>query len=145
MLNKKRKVVKQKEVYPGQVIIPVAHPKLPEPHEVNAAWILARYYHTTVQFLTPVDDYMRKSADIVMLGVEWEMKSPVGASKSTIENQFRRASKQARNIIIDTRRTPLDDEEIEKAVIRETKRHSTVKMVILIKKSEKVVEMPIWL
>ena len=143
MFKKKRKAVPQSKVYPGQVIIPVTHPKSPEPHEVNTAWILARHYHTTVQFLVPVDDYKRKSADIVMLGVEWEMKSPLGDSKSTIENQFRRASKQARNIIIDTRRTNLADGEIEKAVIRETKRHSTVKRVILVEKSEKVVEMSI--
>ena len=130
MFKRKRKAVERRIVNPGQVIIPAGHPKSPEPHEVNAAWVLARHYHTAVQFLVPVDDYKRKSADIVMLGVEWEMKSPVGASKSTIENQFRRASKQARNIIIDTRRTSLDNVEIEKAVIRETKKHSTVKRAL---------------
>ena len=73
----------------GQVIIPAGHPNPPEPHEVEVAYILARYYHVTVEFLIPVDDYKRKSADIVMLGVEWEIKSPHGASKSTIGNQFR--------------------------------------------------------
>ena len=52
-------------------------------------------------------------------------------------------SLEARNIIIDTRRTSLDDGEIEKAVIRETKRHSTVRRVILVDKSEKIVEMSI--
>jgi hypothetical protein len=143
MFKKKRNVEKPKIVNPGQVVIPAGHPNPPEPHEISTAWILARHYHASVQFLIPVDDYKRKSADIVMLGVEWEMKSPVGASKSTIENQFRRASKQARNIIIDTRRTSLDDGEIEKAVIRETKRHSTVRRVILVDKSEKIVEMSI--
>ena len=132
---------KNKKINPGQVIIPVGHPNPPEPHEVDAALILARHFRCTVEFLIPVDDYKRPSADIVMLGVVWEMKSPIGASKATIENQFRRASKQSRQLIIDTRRTTLGDKEIEKAIIRETKKHSSIKKVILIDKYEKVVEM----
>jgi len=132
---------KGKQLNLGQVIIPVGHPNQPEPHEVDAAFILARHFLCTVEFLVPIDDYKRKTADIVMFGTLWEIKSPIGSSKATIENQFRRASKQARNIIIDTRRTTLADKEIEKAVVRETKRHSSVKKVIFINKFEKVVEM----
>ena len=142
-IMRNRKVVKPKVINTGQVILTAGKQRQPEPHEISAAWILAHHYHATVQFLVPVDDYMRKTADIILLGVEWEMKSPVGSSKSTIENQFRRASKQSRNIIIDTRRTTLEDAEIEKAVAREAKRHSTVKRVIIVYKSEKVVEMPL--
>ena len=132
---------KGKQLNPGQVIIPVSHPNPPEPHEVDAAMILARHFRCVVEFLVPIDDYKRKTPDIVMFGVLWEMKSPTGVSKSTIENQFRRASKQARSIIIDTRRTTIDDSEIEKSVIRETKKHSSIKKVIFINKFEKVVEM----
>jgi hypothetical protein len=33
-----------------------------------------------------VDDYKRKTPDIVMQGIEWEMKSPSGKSKNTIGN-----------------------------------------------------------
>jgi len=61
-----------------------------------------------------VDDYKRKTADIVMFGVLWEIKSPIGASKSTISNQFQVASRQSRNVVIDTRRTALEYEQIEK-------------------------------
>ena len=131
---------KRKKINPGQVIIPAGHPNPPEPHEVEAAYILARHYQETVEFLIPVDDYKRKSADIVMLGVEWEIKCPHGASKSTIGNQFRFASKQSKNIIIDTRRTSLEYESIEKRVLFETKRRPTIKRVVLIDKLEKVIE-----
>jgi len=79
---------KRKQINPGLVTIPVGHPSPPEPHEVDAAMILARHYKCAVEFLAPVDDYKRKTADIVMLGVLWEIKSPIGASKSTIGNQF---------------------------------------------------------
>ena len=131
---------KSKELNPAQVIIPGNHPNPPEPHEVDAAIILSRHFRCTVEFLTPVDDYMRKTADIVMLGVEWEIKSPIGASKSTIGNQFSVASRQSRNIIIDTRRTSLEYEMIEKKVLSEIKKRSRTKRVILIDKFEKVIE-----
>ena len=131
---------KGKQLNPGQVIIPASHPNPPEPHEVDVAMVLARHFQSSVEFLIPVDDYKRKSADIVMLGVEWEIKCPVGASKSTIGNQLRWASKQARNIVLDTRHTKLQYEGIEKKVQFEVNRKSTIKKAILINKFGKVIE-----
>ena len=102
--------------------------------------MLAYHYRSTVEFIIPVDDYKRKSPDILMFGITWEVKSPKGTSKSTIENQFRRGSKQSRNIIIDTRRTKLDYQTIESRVLFELKRHPSVKRAILIDKFNKVIE-----
>jgi len=129
---------KHKQMNPAQVIISANHPNPPEQHEVEAAHILAQHFKCTVAFLTPIDDYKRKTADIVMQGVLWEIKSPIGTSKSTIGNQFRVASKQARNIVIDTRRTSLEYDSIEKAVLFELKNRPSVKRVILIDKNDKV-------
>ena len=131
---------KDKKQNPGQVIIPVNHPNPPEQHEIDAAWILARHFRCAVEFLTPVDDYKRKTADIEMRGVQWEIKSPIGASKSTIGNQFSVAKKQSKHIIIDTRRTALEYDNIEKKVIAELNKRPNTKKVILIDKFEKVVE-----
>jgi hypothetical protein len=131
---------KSKNLKLGTVIIPVSHPNPPEPHEVDVAYILARHYQVTVEFLIPVDDYKRKSADIVMLGVDWEIKCPHGASKSTIGNQIRFASKQSKNIVIDTRLTKLDFETIKKRVQFEINKRPAIKKVILIDKFEKVIE-----
>ena len=133
---------KEKQPNPGQVVIPVNHPNPPVTHEIDAAFTLARHYKCVVEFLVPVDDYKRKTPDIVMLGTEWEIKSPTGNSKYTIQKQFRRASKQAKNIIIDTRRTKLKDDNIEKAIIIELKKRSNIKKVILINKKEKVLDFP---
>ena len=124
----------------GQVIIPVGHPNPPEPHEVDAAMVLARHFQTTVEFLVPVDDYKRKSADIVMLGIQWEIKCPKGNSKSTIGAQFRRASRQSKNIVLDTRRTKLEYERIERQVVIEAKQRPSINRVVLIDKSENVIE-----
>ena len=130
----------KKQINPGQVVIPVDHPNPPEQHEVSAARLLAQHYKCTVAFLTPIDDYLRKTADIVMMGSLWEIKSPIGSSKSTISNQFKVASRQARNIIIDSRRTSLSDEEIEKSIQSELKKRTRTKKVILINKLENIVE-----
>ena len=102
--------------------------------------VLARHYQTTVEFIVPIDDYKRKSADLVMLGVEWEIKSPTGKSRYTIQEQFRRASKQAYNIVIDSRRTKLKYQDIEKSVFFELKKRPYINKVVLIDKSEKVIE-----
>ena len=131
---------KRKKINPGQVIIPAGHPNPPEPHEVDVAFILARHFQETVEFLIPVDDYKRKSADIVMLGVEWEIKCPIGKSRYTIQEQFRRASIQANSIIIDSRRTKLKDDFIEKSILVELGKRPNIKKVILINKFEKVIE-----
>ena len=134
---------KKKQRNRGQVIIPDNHPNPPLPHEVNMASVLAQHYQTVVEFIVPVDDYKRKSADIRMLGVEWELKCPIGASRATIENQFRRISQQAHNIVLDTRRTVLEYETIEKKVLFELKNRPSMKKVnkfILIDKFEKIIE-----
>lgn len=133
---------KRKQNDPGRVIIPGNHPNPPLPHEVDTAMVLSRYYQTTVEFIIPTDDFKRKTADIAMLGVEWELKCPTGTSKGTIENQFRRASKQSKNIIIDTRRTTLEYERIEKTVLFVMKTRPSMKNVnkiILIDKFENVI------
>jgi len=131
---------KRKKVNLGNVTIPSNHPNPPSLHEINVALILSRHYQTTVEFIVPVDDYKRKSADIVMLDVEWEIKCPHGDSRSTISNQLRWATKQSRNIIIDTRYTKLEYNRIEKKVQLEVNRKSTIKKAILIDKFGKVVE-----
>ena len=131
---------KHKQHNPGQVIFPVNHPNPPQQHEIDIAYILASHYRTTVEFLIPIDDYKRKTPDIMMLGVPWEIKSPIGASKSTIGNQFRMASKQSGNIVLDVRRSNLDFNRVEKSVLFEMSKRPYIKKVILVGKFEKIVE-----
>ena len=138
LLHMKKK--RQKLINPGQVIIPVGHPNPPELHEENTAKVLARHFKCTVEFLVPIDDFKRKTADIVMMGVEWEIKCPTGSSKITIQRQFQRASQQAKHIVIDLRRTKLDYITVEKSVRFEMSKRSYIKKVILIDKNENVVE-----
>jgi len=133
--KKKPKILKT-----GKVIIPVGHPNPPIPHEEDVAKLLAQHYETTVEFIMPIDDFKRKTPDIMMNGIAWEIKTPKGKSSSTISNQIRRASKQSCNLIIDSRSTKLKYPEIERRLRFGLSKSTSIKRVILIDKSGKIVE-----
>jgi len=123
------------------VIIPTTLDVAPEPHEVELAWILARHYQTIVEFLKPIKGYRIKTADIVMVGLIWEFKSPKGNSKKhTIKDQFNRAKGKKRHLVIDGRRTKLEDDLIKERILFELKTHKSVQKLIFVTKSGEVVE-----
>jgi hypothetical protein len=122
------------------VILPAGSPVMPEPHEVEVAWILARHYHTVVQFLTPSEGYKMKTADMVMNGVIWEVKSPTGKGRSTVPNQFKRAAKQSSHVVFDARRVRLDESEVLRQVRWNLETRKSLKVVLFITKAGTVVE-----
>ncbi|MDR1019820.1 MAG: hypothetical protein LBL73_03595 [Synergistaceae bacterium] len=128
----------------GNVIVPKNHPNPPEGHEVNAALIVAEHYGNTAEFIIPTDDYKRSTLDIIMDGIMWEIKSPVGFSKKhTVKEQFERATKQgARNLIFDGRRTKLPDDFLVGAIKHELGIRHRIRRVIFISKKGIVIEIP---
>jgi hypothetical protein len=58
----------------ARVIIPLSLDVPPEEHEIELAWILARHYQVTVEFLKPIKGYQVKTADVVMNGLIWEFE-----------------------------------------------------------------------
>lgn len=125
----------------AEVIIPENLASLPEKHEIEIAWILARHYKFVVEFLKPTDSYKSKTPDVVMDGVMWEFKSPLGSSrKHTVQYQLRIALRQSRNIVLDGRRTKLDDGFIINQLRLEIRRHNRIKSVLFITKSNKIIE-----
>ncbi len=123
------------------VIIPTGHPNPPEDHEQDIANIVAAHFDCVIEFLVPLDDYKRKTPDIVMNGVIWEIKSPTGNSKHTVRNQFDRATAQhVSGLVFDARRTKLADDVLQKAILRELAMRHRIKRVIFIGKDSKVLE-----
>ena len=47
--------------------------------------------------------------DIITQGIPWEMKAPLGNKKYTIKNIVQSASHQSENIIIDLRRSKMNE------------------------------------
>lgn len=125
----------------ADVIIPDGMKPIPADHELAVALILARHHNCLVEFLQPVAGYRTKTPDIVMNGIMWEIKSPTGNSKkSTVEYQFK-GLKQSRNLVLDGRRTRLDDVFLRSQIKQEIARHSRVGRVLFISKSDAVIEL----
>ena len=55
----------------------------------------------------------KRTPDIDINGTKWEIKSPKGGAKKTIDNNLRTARKQSRYIILDLRRAKLHQSKAE--------------------------------
>jgi hypothetical protein len=101
-----------------------------EPHEVATGRVRAEYGFR-VQFRVPVFGDHMKNPDAFIDGELWEFKAPKGSSeKNTIADQFKRAGKQAKNLVLDLRRCDLpDDVSIDQAQWRF---HGQTKLIRLI-------------
>lgn len=104
-----------------------------EPHELYTAQRLKRYgYH--VEFNVPSTEFGVKNPDATIGGQPWEFKSPRGAGKSTISDQFKRAGKQARNVVIDLARCGLPDDDALAQIVRRFRGQSKIQHMLVIQK-----------
>jgi hypothetical protein len=87
-----------------EVIVKTELADTPKEHELSAAIILAYHFKTNVTFLRPE---ARKTPDIDVSGTMWEIKSPMGNGKKTIDNNLRAGRKQSHFIVLDLRRAKL--------------------------------------
>jgi hypothetical protein len=77
----------------------------PKDHEMKAALIVANeYFKSDVIFLRPE---VYKTPDLKVKNIKWELKSPLGNGKKTIENNMRAARKQSEHLILDFSRMKL--------------------------------------
>jgi hypothetical protein len=110
----------------------------PRDHELSAALILAYHFKTDVIFLRPE---RKKTPDIEVNGTKWEIKSPIGNGKKTIDNNMRAAHKQSRNVVLDLRRTKLHQ---NKTIARINYYLSTgphkIKHLKIITKTQKIID-----
>jgi hypothetical protein len=110
----------------------------PKDHELSAALILANYYFKAdVVFLRPLSNH---TPDIDVNGVKWEIKSPMGNGKKTIDNNFRMARKQSRNIVIDLRRIKMHQSKANARIRSFLSTSHRFKRVIVIAKDQRIVE-----
>ena len=135
MVTKKKQARKIK----GAVIIPPNIKPCPATHEIRVAEILAGL-GKTVLFANPYTAYKAKSFDVVIDGINWEIKSPQGNSKSTVVRQLKRGKKQSNHIIFDTSRTSIGDHEIEKRIRKNLIGSHSIKRVIMITKKQVVID-----
>lgn len=123
-----------KKVIPGKIIMPFGASVLS--HEQVVANILISTGFD-VEFI-PVR--LTPTPDIIFMGMEWEIKSPLGKSNRTIENNMRNALKQSKNIIIDLRRIGIREERCLAEIMRQIKLIHSIKNVLVISKRGKIID-----
>ncbi len=119
------------------VIIKPSFKDWPEDHELSAALILAAYFKTDVEFLRP---QTRRTPDIEINGIRWEIKSPRGKGKKTIENNLRDARRQSRNIVVDLRRIKLHQQTAVARINYYISGPHRLRKILVITKAKKVIE-----
>ena len=113
----------------------------PEKHEFATAKFFADMGKDVV-FLKPSDIPKVHTPDILMDGVEWEIKGPQGGSRKTIEDNFRKAVQQSRYIIFDLRRIKLPEKQCISQLEREFYVRPYLKRLYVICKSGKLLKYP---
>lgn len=113
----------------------------PEKHEFETAKYFADREKKIV-FIKPSAIPGVHTPDILMDGVEWEIKSPEGSSKRTIETNFRNAIKQSHYLIFDLRRIKLNEKNCIAQLEKEFNSRPYLKRMYVIKKSGELLTYP---
>lgn len=81
------------------------------------------------------------TADILLNGVEFEIKSPKTSCANSLEHLLKKALKQSPNIIIDTPRMKNSrDDNIRRFLIAQARSRKQIKRMLMITKKEKIVD-----
>lgn len=103
---------------------------------MSAAIILAYHFKSDVVFLRP--KYAR-TPDVDIRGIKWEIKSPMGNGKRTIDNNFNEARGQSKNIVIDLRRIKMHQSKANARINHYLSTPHHFAQVLVITKSKKVI------
>lgn len=119
----------------GRIIIPVG--VTPWQHELRVARILAAAGHA-VEFLPERNS---KTADILLDGVVYEIKSPISNKPDKLERNLKRALKQSTNIIFDSHRIKnMTDYNVMRFIKKKVAEQKQIKRLIYITKFGKIID-----
>ena len=112
----------------------------PRPHERRIAELLTGHFKSDIIFLRR---YSSKTPDLYVLktNIRWELKSPEGGGKHTIQNNLRSIDRQSENVIIDLSRSKLTDEQgISRTKEFLSKESSRIKRLKIVQKNGTVLD-----
>lgn len=106
----------------------------PLPKELQVAeWLTQHGFD--VHFRETRESEEKRTSDILIQGVSWEIKQPHGAGKRNISNQFNEAKGQSDKLIIDISCSPWDVKDIEQEAKRQLDLRDDFSEVLLIDES----------
>ena len=112
----------------------------PRDFELRAAQLVANYFKKDVIFQRLGN---RKTPDLRAKGsyMTWELKSPIGDGKKTIDNNLRAASSQSLNVVLDLSRSKMRYlQAINRIKYYMKFENRKIKKLLIINKSQKVVD-----
>mgnify|MGYP000284476548 CR=1 FL=1 len=119
----------------GQIIISAG--RKPWPHELRVANILALAGHK-VEFLLESNT---STADILLNGIEYEIKSPITNKFDKLERNIKRGLKQSENIIFDSSRIKnMRDDNLLRFLVKKAKRQKQINRLIFITKHKNIID-----
>ena len=111
---------------------------------------LEKHEYDTILFLTtlgfdielipPSHIPNRRTPDFKMNGIEWEMKSPKGKTRSTLEHAFQTAMRQSVNIVFDLRRIQMPNDKATSILEQLFGYSKSIKRLTIITKGQKLLE-----
>ena len=93
-----------------------------------------------VELIPPSNSPKSRTPDFMMGGVAWEMKSPQGKSKISLEHIFKKATRQSENIIIDLSHSKLKEEVSIKEIEKRFSQTNSCRKLKIITRSRKLLE-----
>lgn len=82
-----------------------------------------------------------KTADILLDGIAYEIKSPKSANSNTLEHILKKALKQSSNIIIDTSKMKnVRDDNTRRFLINQVRIRKQIKKLIMISKRGQIID-----
>ncbi len=109
----------------------------PYPHEMFAAKSISMFFNSDVTFIKRSNT--AKSADLLISNVIWEVKSPIGNSKRTMQNNLRTADNQSQNIIINLARCRMPPARAISRINNELQKANKIKRLLVVLKNGKTI------
>ncbi|NCO10962.1 hypothetical protein GW930_03620 [Candidatus Saccharibacteria bacterium] len=123
------------------IIIPPGLKPRPSEREREIASLIAAHFGSPVEFLVPRNSYKQKTPDVIVKGLLWEVKAPVGSSlRSTVKKQLKLGLKQSENIIISGLYIKISDDVVIKQLRRELIGHKKARRIIYITKQNEIIQ-----
>ena len=111
----------------------------PEKHELETARFFSERGYD-IEFIPPSNSPNIHTPDIKMEGVEWEMKSPQGKGRRTIEKAIRQAVKQSHYIIVDLKRVKIPESKVLSQLEKEYNSRPYISRLYVITSGRKLIK-----
>ncbi len=113
----------------------------PEKHELETAKFFSSMGKDIV-FIRPSNIPGIHTPDIIMDGVEWEIKCPKGSGKRTIERIIQKAENQSHNIILDLRWVKIPEKQCISQITANFNTKKKIKRIYIVTKRLQLIVLP---